>query len=54
MTVELTEAEKEKIRAALTHLAVSGPLDALRDHVALCDAIIRKLEPAQSPGVSEK
>lgn len=47
--IEFTEAEKAKIRAALVNLPVGGPLDALREHVALCDSILKKLEAADVP-----
>lgn len=45
MTIDLTDAEARKVREVLIALPVSGPLDAVREHVAVCDAILAKLEP---------
>ena len=45
MTVELTDAEAAKVRECLAQIVVSGPTDALRDHVRLVDAVLAKLTP---------
>ena len=45
MTVELTDAEAAKVRECLTQIVVSGPTDALRDHVRIVDAVLAKLTP---------
>lgn len=43
MTIELTEQEAAKLRDCLTQISVTGPLDAIREHVKLCDSILAKL-----------
>lgn len=45
MTIDLTDAEAAKVRECLTQIVVSGPTDAIRDHVRLVDAILAKLNP---------
>ena len=50
MTLELTDAEAEKVRECLTQIVVSGPTDALREHVRLVDAVLAKLAPPPKEG----
>ena len=45
MTIELTDAEAEKVRECLTRIVVNGPTDALREHVRVVDAVLAKLAP---------
>lgn len=50
MNVELTAQEAQKVRECLTQIQVSGPTDALREHVRLVDAVLAKLRPSAGEG----
>lgn len=50
MTLELTDAEAEKVRECLTRIVVNGSTDALREHVRLVDAVLAKLAPSPKEG----